>query len=267
MSKKKISNPLKAFIEKLCDVSVLNDTSFNDLYSWHFEDIARDLREEIIFNLSNLSKNKFDIYITYVKNELEKTYIYDPGICIIEKSLKKFELIESDFPFYFDEKVTQLISYDKDNTSLEFEEAKMARSIQLEFYWFAVFLEANKMIAFVNSFFLNDFTLSGKIEEDVINKIDLNPIFKSLEGFEIFSHLLEHLGVNMSTIKNRGIKAKLEAIWKEPTARKIIFKEIIELKDYVDYLNKTFELNLKSRSLSKGDNYHQMIKNWLEQYD
>jgi hypothetical protein len=266
MSKKK-SNPLKAFIEKLCDVSVLNDTSFNDLYPWYFEDIARDLREEIIFNLSNLSKVKFDTYIRYVKDELDNNYYYDPDVCIIEKWLKKFDLIESDFPFYFDEKVTQLISYDKDNTSLEFEEAKMARSIQLEFYWFAVFLEANKMIAFVNSFFLNDFTESGKIEEDNINKIELNPIFKSIEGFKIFSDLLVHLGVNMSTIKNRGIIARLEAIWREPTARKIIFKEIIELKDYVDYLNEAFGLTLKSRSISKGDNYHQMIKNWLEQYE
>ena len=102
-----------------------------------------------------------------------------------------------------------------------------------------------------------------KIFHNPIN--DINPIFNSLEGFEIFSELLEHLGVNMTTIKNRGIKARLAAIWKEPTARKIIFKEITELKEYVNYLNETFELNLKSRSLSNGDNYHQIIKNWLEQ--
>lgn len=265
MSKKKISNPLKAFIEKLCDVSVLNDTSFNDLYSWHFEDIARDLREEIIFNLSNLSKNKFDIYITYVKNELENTYYYDPDICIIEKWLKKFDLVESDFPFYFHEKVTQLISYDKNSYALELEEAKLVRSIQLEFYWFAVFLEATKMISFVNSFFLNDIDESDVIENSKINKIELNPIFNPLKGFEVFNYLLEQFVIKHSNISKRGQQAKLKAIWETPISKKKIFREHAELKDYVKFLNDTFNTKYKSKSMSDGYKYHDSIKNWLKE--
>lgn len=265
MSKKNKSNPLKAFTEKLCDVSVLNDTSFNDLYSWHFEDIAHDLREEIIFNLSNLSKDKFDIYITYVKNEIENTYVYDPDICIIEKWLKKFDLVKSDFPFYFDKNVNRLISYEKFNHSLELEEEKIARSIQLEFYWFAVFLEATKMIAFVNSFFFNNIDISDVIENSKINKTELNPIFNPLKGFEVFNYLLEQFVIKQSNINKRGQQAKLKAIWETPISKKKIFREHAELKDYVKFLNDTFNTKYKSKSMSDGYKYHDSIKNWLKE--
>jgi hypothetical protein len=266
MSKDKKKSPIKAFIENLGNASLLDDTSFNDLYDWHFGDLARPLREQIIYNLSHLSESKFNIYIQYVKDELEGTYYYDPNNCIIQKWLDKFELIESDFPFYSDERVSKLISYNKNQASLEFEEAKMARSIQLEFLWYATFLEANKMIDFVNTFLINDLELidSNAAEPKIVSELD--NIFISEKGFEAFNYLLMQLGLNSSNVTKWGVQAKFNAIWGAPLSKKFIFKKHSQLKDYINFLNKTYNLSYKSRTMSDGYLYHDSIKNWLNEF-
>ena len=251
---------LDIFIKNYNNESTITNSTFNDLYNTFILKSSYDLKTEIMEQMLQFPDLK-DNYLDYLYKRITSETQHDPDTSVLEKWIQDYQLQGLDFPFTANTQINEFLDSSMEFPDPKIKEPFLVEAISKYFYKHAFYLEKTNILELIQ---IQKIKLST--DKNSHNSIeDLNPIFKSLEGFEIFSHLLENLGVNMSTIKNRGIKARLEAIWKEPTARKIIFQEITELKDYVDYLNKTFKLTLKSRSLSKGDNYHQMIKNWLEQ--
>ena len=251
---------LDIFIKNYNDESTITNSTFNDLYSTFILKSSYDLKTEIMEQILLFPDLK-DNYLDYLYKRITSETQNDPDTSILEKWIQDYQLQDLDFPFTANYQINEFLDSWIEFPDPKIKEPYLIETISKYFYKHAFYLEKINILELIQIQkvkLFKDKNFDNPIE-------DLNPIFISLDGFEIFSQLLEHLGVNMSTIKNRGIIARLEAIWKEPTARKIIFKEITELKDYVDYLNKTFKLTLKSRSLSNGDNYHQMIKNWLEQ--
>jgi hypothetical protein len=251
---------LDIFIKNYNNDTIITSTAFNDLYDTFILKSSYDLKTEIreqMLLFPDLKEN----YLEYLYKRITSETQYDPDTSILEKWIQDYQLQNLDFPFTANSQINEFLDSSMEFPDPKIKEPYLIEAISKYFYKHAFYLEKINILELIQ-------IEKAKLSSDKIfhNPIsDLNPIFNSLEGFEIFSDLLEHLGVNMTTINNRGIKARLAAIWKEPTARKIIFKEITELKEYVNYLNETFELNLKSRSLSNSDNYHQIIKNWLEQ--
>lgn len=194
------NTPLDAFLYDLCNVVSLNHTSFYDLYPWYFDDITTTLKKEIVSNLTSLSEAQFGVYINFVKAEIKRAYVYDPDICIIEKWLKKFNLKESDFPFFLNDDIKSFLSNDPVDTNLDIENKKLSRIIQLEFHWYAVFLEVSKMIKFID-----DLLKGHEIKVFKNDKVlSINPypkIFKDLKAYNLFSKLMDEFGntpINLS---------------------------------------------------------------------
>jgi hypothetical protein len=251
---------LDIFIKNYNNESIITYSTFNELYAdiilKSSYDLETEIREQMLM-FPDLKENYLEYLYTRITSETQN----DPDTSILEKWIQDYQLQNLDFPFTANSQINEFLDSSMEFPDPKIKEPYLIEAISKYFYKHAFYLEKINILELIqiqNAEFSTDKNFHNPIN-------DLNPIFKSLEGFEIFSDLLEHLGVNMSTIKKRGTQAKLNAIWKEPTARKKIFNEITELKEYVNYLNKTFELDLKSRSLSNGDIYHQIIKNWLEQ--
>lgn len=262
MKKKKTA--LDLFLHKLCDVSVLSKYSFYDLYPWRFVDLTDALKREIIQNLNTLNENQFELYIKYVKDEIENTYTYNPEVCIIQKWLDKFGLEVKDFPFFFNEEVIQLLSRSEDDYSLDLVEGHSIRIMQLEFHWNAANLEAQKMLSFIDGFLTPNFgstslyttgelpiffknkegqtlensDLNSKLQQvevsnpEKVKKELHNNIFKG-NAFEVFEkyHRIKKLTGSSRTDLNL-----LFQLFKEDN----LFVETLELKHFIKWLNENY---------------------------
>lgn len=140
------------FTEELIAAYHLDNSSFADLYSWHYFDISSALKKEIMDNLNSLSSIRFNAYIKYVKNEIHEVHgYYDPDECIIEEWIVKFDLNEGDFPFYGNKKVTRMLSVTNENYDSEsIKTGENIRLMQLKFHWYAGHLEYLKMKRFID---------------------------------------------------------------------------------------------------------------------
>ena len=100
--------------------------------------------------------------------------------------------------------------------------------------------------------------------EDGVNKLE-KVIFKSDNAWKTFFFLLDKFNITKESCLKRGVQAKLNAIWGCPSSKNQIFREHCELKDYIDYLNNTFDVNYSNRTMSDGSNYHVTIQKWLSE--
>jgi hypothetical protein len=201
MLKSNKKTPLDNFTSSLCDVSILYKMPFSELYPWHFNDITDALKKEIVDNLTSLSDTKFDAYLKYVKDEIEKVYYYDPNNCIIEEWIKKYDLKENDFPFYEDDNVSFLIRTVCDDPNLGIEKKKLVKLIQLGFFWYAVFLESKTIIAFIDELFLEKSSQkSNKVSNPPVNPYP--KIFKDYKSYTIFKNLLDEFGNTKENLSN-----------------------------------------------------------------
>lgn len=194
------SKAINLFTEKLCDVSILDETPFSELYPWYFIEFTTNLKDEIINNLTFLNDAKFDLYLNWLKDKIETSYVYDPEACIIDKWIKEFNLIEAEFPFDFNQDVSKLIS-SFDDTTLKPDEARKVRMIQLEFHWYAVYLEYKKIMTFISELKTNK--TYGIIIPDETKPTNPYPrIFTSIKAFEKFKNLLDEFGNGSENLAN-----------------------------------------------------------------
>lgn len=263
-------NPLEIFISDLGDVSILDDNSFADLYPWHFSDFTDDLKKEIIANLTSLSETKFDAYIKYVQFEIDKAYCYDPKVCIIHRWIKQFDLIEEDFPFEFNEEVTFLLTCFRKDDTLDSEVQKKVTSIQLEFHWYAVFLEVKKINGFIDEFIYGK-TSTNPFQSLPKSSPEIKPIEKPADKWYALLYLLElevkRLDVPIN-IEGSFIKSELEEIGRQRSGRsgQGFYRNVLNIKPVIkdkDKLQKMFVPNWKEKIISLS-NRDKTIIDYLE---
>ena len=223
MSSPNENSALKSFTQTLCDVSELKKYPFSELYPWYFYEFTSNLKDEIINNLTSLNEKQFHVYLEYVKDKITEAYVYDPDECIIDRWLKEYELDEKDFPFYSNEKICKLLSSFND-VSLSKDEASKVRSIQLQFHWYSVYLEYNKIISFISDL------SNKKISENTISKESENSnpyprIFKDAKAYTIFKNLLNEFRNTKENLVNYSF-----------VYHKMKYEGLI----YFDLLDKTF---------------------------
>ena len=223
MSSPNKNSALKSFTQTLCNVSELKKHPFSELYPWYFYEFTSNLKEEIINNLTSLNEKQFHVYLDYVKDKITEVYVYDPDEGIIDRWLKEYELDEKDFPFYSNEKICKLLSSFND-VSLSKDEASKVRSIQLQFHWYSVYLEYNKIISFISDL------SNKKISENTISKESENSnlyprIFKDAKAYTIFKNLLNEFGNTKENLANYSF-----------VFHKMKYEGLI----YYDLLDKTF---------------------------
>lgn len=201
------STALTDFTEELSAAYHLNNSSFSELYSWHYFDISAALKKEIIENLNSLSPDRFNVYIEYINNKIHEEYgYYNPDKCIIGKWIDKFDLKEEDFPFDNNNVVTYLLSVNKENHKCESKKQGVnIKLMQLEFHWYAGHLEYLKMKSFIDGLLPKEIEIKSSKEGDekmtitlIQPNLDNNPyprIFTSSKAYKIFENLKSEFGV------------------------------------------------------------------------
>lgn len=259
---------LKAFIGELNNERQIYTTSFSQLYEYGITQYTEYLKSEIKKNLLVLDKK---IYIDYVEEKLKILPCMSISDDLIDKWITKFKITNSNFP-YFDssELKTKLKTYinrtDVDyNVNDESFDKDELISLQIDFYLYGSKLEVNKILMDINTYKEGSTMVNATIVNDelIVEDINDNPIFKSIESFKLFNSLTEYLGISKNDINKRGVQAKFNGIWSCQLSRDEIFKNSTSLEDYVKYLNSEFKTSFKSRSMSDGSNYHKSIKEYF----
>ena len=231
---KQKKSALILFMDKMRDVSSLDETPFSELYPWYFEEFTTNLKDEIISNLTLLNDAKFDLYLNWLRDKIESDFIYDPEACIIDRWIKEFNLIENEFPFNFNQEISNLISSFND-TKLKPEEARKVRTTQLQFHWYAVYLEYKKIISFISELTANKST-------DIITPNETKPtnpyprIFTSDKAFDKFENLLDEFGNSNQDLANYSF------VFHRMKKDSLIFKDLKQL-EFIDFLS-SFEIHL-----------------------
>jgi hypothetical protein len=238
---------LMLFLDKMIDVSILNETPFSELYPWYFLEFTSNLKDEIISNLTFLNESKFNHYLNWVQDKIETTLVYDPDECIIDKWIKEYNLNIDDFPFDFNQEISYLISSFKDNT-LNDNEKRKVKLIQLNFHWYAVFLEYNKIVEFISN--LKGATNSNFLYPKDINLLNPNhQILKSLETSK-----KSHNKITTFKWKPKSVDQLSEILWQELIAKNFISSST-KLEVFHNAFNGiTIEQPLKIKWTAKGKN-------------
>jgi hypothetical protein len=226
----------------------------------YVHNIKHEVLEELMIN----NVNRID-FLNYIISEIEPlTILQEHFVININNCLEVYNVtIENILNDKIDNPLFRYLvtsNYKEIPTSNPNRES--ALSIQIAFYdYFSKYFE-DDLILFLESKRTVDNV--NQIEKTKLNQIsELDVIFKSEESFQIFNFLLEKFAISEETSNRRGMQAKLNAIWGCPSSHNKIFREHTELKAYIAYLNKIFNLKYNSRTMSDGYNYHITIQKWL----
>ena len=251
---------LDIFIKNYNNESIITVSTFNDLYTSFIIKSSYDLKLEIetqLLKFPDLKEN----YLDYVRGRITSETQNGPNIFILEQWIKDYQLQDLEFPFTANSQINEILNSCIEFPDSETNEPYVIEAISKYFYKHAFYLEKLSILQLI------------QIQKPLLHLpsnfkkpiCDLDPIFKSAEGYNAFLYLLDQLGINHSTVINLGTQAMFNGIWGSPTSKKIIFKQHAKLKDYIRFLNNTFNSGYTSRSMSDGSKYHDSIKNWLNE--
>jgi len=113
---------------------------------------------------------------------------------------------------------------------------------------------------------LSYYDSSIKVTQTVINF--KNSIFISESAQQWFHNTLEELNaIDINNKAKKGFQAKANAIFNDITCNRIIFKYGVLLKDYIAFLNKTYQAKIKNPDkLSNGINHEKKVEDLIKLY-
>ncbi len=167
---------LNDFIEKFNEEPMLRDTIFTELYDEYIIPASKRLQNEVNENMLTLPSMDRENYLNYVKNRIIDETIGNHGSSVINKWTKKFNLEKNEFPFIDNEKVKILLSTWGNQPSLSYEEQKVVKYMQKDFYLHTFYLESEKIIKLIDQLLLTQTKRSPSSEN---SKLDF---FKILAG-------------------------------------------------------------------------------------
>ena len=145
---------LNDFIEKFNEQPMLRDTIFTELYDEYIIPVSKRLQNEVNENMLTLPSMDRENYLNYVKNRIIDETIGNLGSSIINKWTKKFNLEKNEFPFIDNEKVKILLSTWGNQPGLSYEEQKLVKYMQKDFYLHTFYLESCKIIKIIDDYLL-----------------------------------------------------------------------------------------------------------------
>lgn len=92
-------------------------------------------------------------------------------------------------------------------------------------------------------------------------------VFVNERAYDFYIQTLEYLGV-LSELgePRRGFQARADAIFKSENFKTNVFRQKLMLKDYIAFLNKCFDAQIKSNNkLSDGKGYKWTVNNYFKE--
>jgi hypothetical protein len=252
---------LEGFLNEINNIDDLYKYTFIQCYDFGIKRFTESLILEIKENILFLPQEKMNIYLDYVKDKIENSQNYSTNEISLDKWITAYKLESLNFPYLENKDVNQLITKSINYYLWDEEDRSLMEDIQLDFFNYAVKLESDKVINYINN-------LNPRITDNntsTPDTITFDSIFKSLDAFHKFNELVEYLNIDTVNVSLRGNQAKFSGIWSCPQSNKELFKELTELNKYIAFVNKTYKSNYKSRTFSDGSKYYVSIKNWLKE--
>jgi hypothetical protein len=252
---------LEAFLVEINNINDLYKYTFIQCYDFGIKRFTDSLITEIKENILLLPQEKIKIYLEYVKDKIESSPNFSEKEISLDKWIVKYNIEDLNFPYLENDEVNNLITKSITYYLWDEKDRSLMESIQLDFFYYAIRIESNKVIDYLNNI------TSTKIEKKGNTKQPNNSdtIFKSDEVFERFNDLVQYLKIDLEDISKRGNQAKFSGIWSCPDSKKEFFKDHTELNEYLKFLNINYLTTYKSRNLSDGSKFHITIKNWLKE--
>ena len=129
-------------------------------------------------------------------------------------------------------------------------------------------LHQNKKIDFLKAKLQNKSKSDNvKTSQSQSQKQDLEnneypPIFKSYECYQKFISLAEFMEIKLDNINARNNQAKLNGIWQSNNGQKLFLKHT-EKPEYLAFLNKNYNSEFETRSMSSGKKYTNRVDEYL----
>ncbi|TQD38515.1 hypothetical protein [Haloflavibacter putidus] len=183
-----------------------------------------------------------------------------------ERFLKKYPgFEEKDF---FKSEINYFQNPESNRYFLDSQQNKISYHKYLENDTHILDLHQNKKIEFLKE------KLQNKPESDNVKtsqsqsqKQDLEnneypPIFKSYECYQKFISLAEFMEIKLDNINARNNQAKLNGIWQSNNGQKLFLKHT-EKPEYLAFLNKNYNSEFETRSMSSGKKYTNRVDEYL----
>ena len=141
---------LIAFKKAIIDEKQIKETCFDLVYQGIIHYVPY-LENEVMENLLLLNTDKKDDYLNFAIDTLKKTEFSDYNEEVIAKWLEKYNSPISEFPHFKNEELKHWLNRYYNGYADDPKDYDFILDIQIDFYCYAAGLEAQKMIAFLES--------------------------------------------------------------------------------------------------------------------
>ena len=141
---------LKLFCKKISNERLIKETCFSLIYDSMIHYVPY-LENEILENLVLLSTDNKDDYLNFAIDTIKKTEFSDCDEKVIAKWLNKYNSTVDEFPNFKNEDLRHWLKRYYNGYADDHNDYDFILDIQIDFYWYAAGLEAQKMISFLES--------------------------------------------------------------------------------------------------------------------
>lgn len=232
---------LNVFCKEISDERVIKECCFDLIYEGIIHYVPY-LETEVIENLLHLGNDKRDDYLNFTVDKIKKTPFIDKEKINIDKWLKKYNVTIDEFPKFSNDKLNNWLKRYYNGYSETPNDLDFILDIQIDFYCYAAMVEANKMIAFLESKRTNSNNAMSNIENsnenETTNQLSVNQAVILLDRLGVFSSttlenvpntkkaklISQLLGKNVKNVKTAIEKLELKPSAITPNYQKDIDK-------------------------------------------
>lgn len=241
---------LNAFCKEISNERDIYQSTFIQCYDFGIKNFTEFLKSEVTENLLILPSEKIEPYFDFIEDKIRKTPYFQTEANIVEKWIKKYNLHNLEFPYIENKDVQQLISMSVNFHQLTHEDKSLMEDIQIDFYYYAAMIEANKIIDFLQSKKTNTAKMTNKTESgdesEKTIQLSVNQAIILLDKLGVFTgNILENVP-NTKKAKlislllgrsEKNIKTSIESLEKKQSAMGASYqKDLNKIQQLLDNL-------------------------------
>lgn len=200
---------LNVFCKEISDEKVIKETCFDLIYEGIIHYVPY-LETEVIENLLLLGNDKRDDYLNFAVDKIKKIPFIDKEKINIDKWLKKYNVNIDEFPKFRNDELNNWLQRYYNGYSETPNDLDFILDIQIDFYCYAAMVEANKMIAFIESKRINSNNAMSNIENlnetETTNQLSVNQAVILLDKLGVFT---DKTLDNVSNVKKAKLVSQL----------------------------------------------------------
>lgn len=179
---------LDAFCKEISNEREIYQSTFIQCYDFGIRNFTEKLKSEINENVLILPTEKISNYIDFVEDKIKETPYFSIPNNSLSKWIDKYNLQDLEFPYLENNEVKQLISMSVNFHHLTEEDRELMEDIQIDFYYYASMIEANKIFDFLQTKKSKpSIKIENNKEEENVNQLTVNQAIILLDRLGVFT--------------------------------------------------------------------------------